>query len=89
MTAREDLYAAVMSGGYHSPDRSEKASDLIDALRVEVLREAAAHVDELDRSVRALESDHWEPPLRDGCSIGLQGAADLLRTMASTTPKEP
>jgi len=41
MTAREDLYAAVMDGGYHSPARSERASALIDAFKAEVLAEAA------------------------------------------------
>lgn len=39
MGAREELYAAVMSGGYHSPERSERASACIDAYRAEVLRE--------------------------------------------------
>lgn len=32
MSAREELYAALMKGGHHSPDRSEKASYLIDNL---------------------------------------------------------
>lgn len=41
MGAREELYAAVMSGGEHSPERSERASARIDAYRAEVLREAA------------------------------------------------
>lgn len=40
MSAREELYAAVMSGGEHSPERSERASARIDAYRAEVLREA-------------------------------------------------
>lgn len=31
MSARDELYAEVMSGGTHSPDRSERASALIDA----------------------------------------------------------
>lgn len=41
MNARADLYAALMAGGPHSPQRSEKASALIDAFRAEVLAEAA------------------------------------------------
>lgn len=41
MSAREELYAAVMDGGYHSPARSERASRLIDAFQAQVLREAA------------------------------------------------
>jgi hypothetical protein len=44
MSAREELYAAVMSGGYHSPERSERASACIDAYRAEVLREVAESV---------------------------------------------
>lgn len=44
MSAREELYAAVMSGGYHSPERSERASARIDAFRAEVLREAAEKI---------------------------------------------
>lgn len=36
MSARAALYAAVMSGGYHSPDRSEHASALIDAFAHEL-----------------------------------------------------
>jgi hypothetical protein len=44
MSARAELYAAVMDGGYHSPDRSEKASARIDAYRAEVLAEAAAEL---------------------------------------------
>ncbi|MEV6547912.1 hypothetical protein AB0M57_04285 [Streptomyces sp. NPDC051597] len=42
MTARRDLYAVLMAGGPHSPDRSEKASQLIDEFRAEVLAEAKA-----------------------------------------------
>jgi hypothetical protein len=37
MRAREELYAALMSGGPHSPDRSEQASARIDAYRDTVL----------------------------------------------------
>lgn len=37
MKAREELYAALMSGGPHSPDRSELASARIDAYRTTVL----------------------------------------------------
>jgi hypothetical protein len=33
VNARDELYAALMAGGPHSPDRSEKASALIDAFR--------------------------------------------------------
>lgn len=44
MSARKELYAALMRGGPHSPDRSEKASALLDAhaaeVRAEALREA-------------------------------------------------
>lgn len=41
MSARHALYAALMAGGLHSPDRSESASAKLDAYRAEVLREAA------------------------------------------------
>jgi hypothetical protein len=44
VNARQALYAAVMKGGPHSPDRSEKASELIDAFAAEVRAEAAADV---------------------------------------------
>lgn len=40
MNARRDLYAALMAGGPHSPDRSEKASKQIEAFRAEILTEA-------------------------------------------------
>lgn len=53
MSAREELYAAVMSGGEHSPERSERASARIDAFRAEVLREAAAHLRRTDRNSRS------------------------------------
>jgi DNA repair exonuclease SbcCD ATPase subunit len=49
MNARRDLYAELMAGGPHSPDRSEKASALIDAFAAEARvhsaepREAPAH----------------------------------------------
>ncbi|NUP24126.1 MAG: hypothetical protein HOZ81_50340 [Streptomyces sp.] len=45
-TARDALYTVLMLGGVtgrgHTPDRSEKASALIDAHRAEVLAAAAA-----------------------------------------------
>ena len=44
MNARRDLYAALMAGGPHSPQRSEKASELIDAFRAELLVEAKTEV---------------------------------------------
>lgn len=44
MSARRDLYAAVMAGGPHSPQRSEKASELIDAFAAEVRSEVADDV---------------------------------------------
>lgn len=39
VSAREKLYAAVMRGGPHSPDRSEQASALIDAFAHELAEE--------------------------------------------------
>lgn len=44
MNARRDLYAALMAGGPHSPQRSERASELIDAFVAEVRNEAADDV---------------------------------------------
>ncbi|WP_405747687.1 hypothetical protein [Streptomyces canus] len=49
MSARRDLYAALMAGGPHSPERSEKASRLIDAFAAEVRDEIVA-----DRSAARL-----------------------------------
>jgi hypothetical protein len=40
-TARQDLYAVLMSKGPHSPQRSEWCTGLIEAFRAEVIREAA------------------------------------------------
>lgn len=51
MTARRDLYAALMAGGPHSPERSEKASALIDAVLAEEFHQAA---DEIDRAQNRL-----------------------------------
>lgn len=42
MSAREELYSALMRGGPHSPDRSEKASAFIDAYAHELAEKAAA-----------------------------------------------
>jgi hypothetical protein len=74
MSARAELYAAVMDGGYHSPDRSEKASARIDAYRAEVLAEAA------DKLVLELA------PEQQGASVGfllaLRLATRALRRMA-------
>ncbi|MGW1616352.1 GIY-YIG nuclease family protein [Streptomyces sp. NPDC002285] len=44
---RKDLYAFAMQGKEHSPDKSERASEKIEAFRATVLREAAAFVEEL------------------------------------------
>lgn len=44
MTARRDLYAALMAGGPHSPERSEKASHLIDAFAAELRDEIVADI---------------------------------------------
>ena len=44
MNARRDLYAALMAGGPHSPERSEKASRLIDAFAGEVRDEIVADI---------------------------------------------
>lgn len=44
MNARAELYAALMAGGPHSPDRSEKASALIDSFRRAELRSIADHI---------------------------------------------
>ena len=54
MNARADLYAALMAGGPHSPERSEKASALIDAFRADVL----AEVDRLRAELGAEKSAH-------------------------------
>jgi hypothetical protein len=40
MSARSELYAYAMKGKYHSPDKSERMSERIDAYRAEVLAEA-------------------------------------------------
>jgi hypothetical protein len=48
-TARRDLYAALMAGGPHSPERSEKASALIDR----VLAGHAARITELEKALAA------------------------------------
>lgn len=76
MTAREELYAALMSGGPHSPDRSEKASARIDAYRAEELRDVGwvpcspkwlvAHPDECGTALRidgTGDVSHWHPRL--------------------------
>jgi hypothetical protein len=64
VTAREELYAAVMSGGYHSPDRSEKASAIIDAF---------AH--ELAEKIRNSE---WLHEYTDGHMSDCNQAADEI-----------
>jgi len=68
VSARGALYAALMQGGPHSPDRSEKASSLIGAFRAEVLREAAD-------AINALPQDYE-------CDPGRGDSAELLRRMA-------
>lgn len=49
MSARRDLYAALMAGGPHSPDRSETASERIDAYHAEILTEV---IDDLTNCLR-------------------------------------
>jgi hypothetical protein len=73
-------------GGIATLQDVDDATALLDAFRAEVLAEAAATVDELERSVRACKPGRREPLLSDGCSIGLQGAAELLRRMAADLP---
>lgn len=44
MSAREELYAALMAGGPHSPERSEKASARIDTFAHQLAeRQRAEH----------------------------------------------
>lgn len=70
MSARRDLYAALMAGGPHSPDRSEKASERIDAFRAEVLAEGARLIEDA-----ACDADWTRTP--DYCA-GLRAGAELL-----------
>lgn len=44
MSAREDLYAALMKGGPHTPDRSERASALLDAYTHEVAEKLRSYL---------------------------------------------
>lgn len=60
MSAREELYAALMAGGPHSPDRSAKASGLIDGLRDEVWREAQAALNEAEEELTGARLACWE-----------------------------
>jgi hypothetical protein len=55
MNARRDLYAELMAGGPHSPDRSEKASALIEAFAAEHRAEATTPlvVDRYDVAMEA------------------------------------
>lgn len=73
MNARRDLYAALMAGGSHSPDRSNAASARIDAFRAEVLAEAA------DRLALALTPDG---PSLPGYPLAVRSAVRELRGMA-------
>jgi hypothetical protein len=43
VSARERLYSALMVGGSHSPDRSERASRLIDAYAHELAERIREH----------------------------------------------
>jgi hypothetical protein len=72
MTARRDLYAALMAGGSHSPDRSDTASARIDAFRAEVLNEAA------DKLALALTADGHSLP---GYPLAVRSAVRELRRM--------
>ncbi|HTE57052.1 MAG TPA: hypothetical protein VK698_39635 [Kofleriaceae bacterium] len=47
MSARKALYAALMVGGPHSPERSDRASARIDAYRAEIVAATLAEVDRL------------------------------------------
>lgn len=84
MSAREELYAAVMSGGEHSPGRSERASARIDAYRAEVLREAAEKA--------AAFTDQWSDmdAMKAAGIVGpftaLGRLSEELDRMASATP---
>jgi hypothetical protein len=64
MSARERLYAALMRGGSHSPDRSERASQLLDA-----------HAHELAEEIRAdlKAGGDWTC-----CAAARRYAADLI-----------
>jgi hypothetical protein len=53
VSAREKLYAAVMRGGPHSPDRSEQASACIDAFAHELAEEIRN-----SESLRDFTDDH-------------------------------
>lgn len=53
MSARSELYAALMHGGPHSPDRSEKASMLIDAYAHELAEKIRAGWDETRGATQA------------------------------------
>ncbi|WP_371666006.1 hypothetical protein OG306_33300 [Streptomyces sp. NBC_01241] len=54
MSAREELYAALMKGGPHSPDRSEKASYLIDNLLHEEAEKIRRHAEPKSDRVYAM-----------------------------------
>lgn len=68
MNARRDLYAALMAGGPHSPDRSEKASEKIDAHRAEVLAEVTAWLIKKAREFHA-SSRKAERAQGDTCAV--------------------
>lgn len=80
-TAREPLYTALMVGGVtgrgHSPDRSEKASALIEAFRGQVLAEAAEHLERIADETEAQVVAHFGP----ASGIG-PGSADMVREAA-------
>lgn len=78
MTARSELYAAVMSGGEHSPARSNRASERIDAFRDEVRAEVLAEAaDKL-----ALELTPEQPGAGPGFLLALRLSMRTLRRMA-------
>ncbi|MEU0159004.1 hypothetical protein ABZ154_09215 [Streptomyces sp. NPDC006261] len=71
MGAREELYAALMKGGPHSPDRSEKASHLIDDL----LHEEAEKIREDSKSSLVQQGGKFQ--------AGEVHAADLIDPYAN------
>jgi hypothetical protein len=69
VSAREELYATLMRGGPHSPDRSEKASMLLDAYAHELAEKQRA---------RANASAMMRSERMQGIAQGLRIGADLI-----------
>ncbi|HEX5567421.1 MAG TPA: hypothetical protein VFY14_10945 [Streptomyces sp.] len=80
MSARKDLYAALMQGGPHSPDRSEKASAMLDAFRGEEQALLRAELEAARREIPSL----WilEYPGYDGEEPTLHLSPEAARAAA-------